>query len=186
MATWGTTGRRLRFFGQFAHYLIRYATWLPPLICFNTYVAEVTFIQGPSMYPFLNAEYHESRRQDLCLVWKMYARENLARGMLVIFRNPDDPHKMTVKRVVALEGDKVRTRRPYPHDYINIPEGHVWVEGDGDKTKDSNYYGPISAQLITGRITHIVSPWKRAGRVRWWEHPERPGVQKAQVGWFST
>ncbi|KAK3369084.1 peptidase S24/S26A/S26B/S26C [Lasiosphaeria ovina] len=181
MATWGGAGRRLKFFGQFTHYLIGYATWLPPLIWFNTSVAQITFISGPSMYPFLNAEYNESRRQDLCLVYKLYARKDLAHGMLVTFRNPDDPYKITVKRVVGLDGDVVRTRAPYPYEYVQVPEGHVWVEGDGDRSKDSNYYGPISARLITGKITHILSPWKRAGRVKWWEHPERPGVQKARA-----
>ncbi|KAK0715852.1 peptidase S24/S26A/S26B/S26C [Lasiosphaeris hirsuta] len=160
-----------KFLGQFTNHLVRYATWLPPLICFNNYVAQVTFISGPSMYPFLNPQYHESLRQDLCLVYKMYAQQNLDRGMLVTFRNPDDPDKITVKRIIGLEGDMVRTKPPYPHEYFQVPEGHVWVAGDGDKSKDSNYYGPISIRLITGRITHILSPWNRAGRVKWWEHP---------------
>lgn len=65
----------------------------------------------------------------------------------------------------------VQTRPPYPHQQVRVPKGHVWVEGDGEKSKDSNYYGPISARLITGRITHILSPLDRAGRVKWWEHP---------------
>jgi inner membrane protease subunit 2 len=38
------------------------------------------------MYPFLNSQYNESLRQDLCLVWKMYAQEGLRRGMVVTFR----------------------------------------------------------------------------------------------------
>lgn len=86
MARWGGAGGRLQFLKQFSRYLIRYATWIPPLIWFNTYVAEVTFIRGPSMYPFLNPHYNESLRKDLCLVWKLYAHENLARGMVVTFR----------------------------------------------------------------------------------------------------
>lgn len=88
MAQWGSAlvGGRIRFLRQVSHYLIRYATWIPALIWFNTYVAEVTFIRGPSMYPFLNPQYHESLRKDLCLVWKLYAHERLARGMVVTFR----------------------------------------------------------------------------------------------------
>jgi len=96
-------------------------------------------------------------------------------GLAPINRNPNDPEKITVKRIIGLEGDVVRTRPPYPHEYVQVPEGHVWVEGDGDKSKDSNYYGPISARLITGRITHILSPWNRSGRVKWWEHPAHRG-----------
>jgi inner membrane protease subunit 2 len=94
-------------------------------------------------------------------------------------RNPNDPNKITVKRIVGLEGDVVKTKPPYPYQHVIVPEGHVWVEGDGELSKDSNYYGPISARLITGKITHILSPWDRAGRVRWWEHPLRSGVQRA-------
>ncbi|KAL2259255.1 hypothetical protein VTK26DRAFT_7131 [Humicola hyalothermophila] len=175
-----TGGRRpLRFLRDFSRYLIRYATWIPALIWFNNYVAEVTFIRGPSMYPFLNPQYNESLRRDLCLVWKLYAHEDLRRGMVVTFRNPNDPSKLSVKRIVALEGDVVRTKQPYPYEYASVPEGHVWVEGDGDRSRDSNYYGPISARLITGRVTHILSPWNRAGRVRWWDHPQRTGVHRA-------
>ncbi|KAK3307111.1 mitochondrial carrier domain-containing protein [Chaetomium strumarium] len=166
MSRWGAAGARLQFLRQVSHYLIRYATWIPPLIWFNAYVAEVTFIRGPSMYPFLNPQYNESLKKDLCLVWKLYAHEGLRRGMVVTFRNPNDPNKVTVKRIVGLEGDVVRTKPPYPYQHVIVPEGHVWVEGDGELSKDSNYYGPISARLITGKITHILSPWDRAGRLR--------------------
>lgn len=79
-------GAMLRFLGQFSHHLIGYATWLPPLIWFNSYVAQVTFISGPSMYPFLNPQYNESLKRDLCLVYKLYAQRNLERGMVVTFR----------------------------------------------------------------------------------------------------
>lgn len=84
-AAGGGAGRS-KFLGQVSHYLVRYATWIPPLIWFNEYVAQVTSIHGPSMYPFLNSQYNESLRQDLCLVWKMYAQEGLRRGMVVTFR----------------------------------------------------------------------------------------------------
>jgi inner membrane protease subunit 2 len=94
-------------------------------------------------------------------------------------RKPNDPDGIAVKRIVGLEGDVVRTKPPYPYEYASVPEGHVWVEGDGDLSRDSNYYGPISVRLITGRVTHILSPWDRAGRVRWWEHPLRAGVHRA-------
>lgn len=85
-AAGGAGGGRARFLRQFSRYLWRYATWIPPLIWFNTYVAELTFIRGPSMYPFLNPQYNESLRKDLCLVWKLYAHKDLRRGMVVTFR----------------------------------------------------------------------------------------------------
>ncbi|KAK4165950.1 mitochondrial inner membrane protease [Cladorrhinum sp. PSN259] len=167
-------GQRYEFVKRFSHYLIRYATWLPPFIWVNQYVAEVTFINGPSMYPFFNASYNESTRRDLCLVWKMNAQQDLQRGEVVVFRSPTDPNKIAVKRIIALEGDVVRTKGTYPYPSVCVQEGHVWVEGDNaDKSRDSNYYGPISVRLITGRVGWVLSPWERAGRVRWWEAPVR-------------
>jgi hypothetical protein len=77
---------RPNFLRQVSDYLIRYASWIPLLICFNQYVAEVTFIRGPSMYPYFNPHYNESLKQDLCLVRKLYAQEGLKRGMIVVFR----------------------------------------------------------------------------------------------------
>jgi inner membrane protease subunit 2 len=74
------------FTRQFSRYLFGFATWVPVLIIFNTNVAEVTLIDGPSMYPFLNTRYNESLRRDLCLNWKLYAQDNLQRGMIVTFR----------------------------------------------------------------------------------------------------
>jgi mitochondrial inner membrane protease subunit 2 len=77
-----------------------------------------------------------------------------------------------VKRIIGLEGDVVRTRKPYPYPTVKVPPGHVWVEGDGEKTRDSNDYGPIARSLIIGKVTHIVWPLHRIGTVKWWEHKQ--------------
>ncbi|KAM7185418.1 Mitochondrial carrier domain containing protein [Rhypophila sp. PSN 637] len=144
------------FLGQFTHRLIGYSTWVPPLIMFNMYVAELTTISGPSMYPFFNPHYNESLRKDVVLVKKHYMMGRLKRGMIVIFWNPYKPEKKTCKRIIGLEGDVIRTRPPYKYPEIIVPEGHVWVEGDGDNSQDSNTYGPISARLVTGEVSHIT------------------------------
>ncbi len=76
----------------------------------------------------------------------------------------------------------MRTRSPYPEATVRIPDGHMWVEGDAkdsDKSLDSNTYGPISVRLVTGRITHILLPFRKAGPVKWWEHREEDRVQVA-------
>lgn len=83
---WARATGRAAFTRQFARYLFGFATWLPVMILFNTKVAEVTLIDGPSMYPFLNTRYNESLRRDLCLNWKLYAQDDLQRGMVVTFR----------------------------------------------------------------------------------------------------
>lgn len=76
---------------------------------------------------------------------------------------------------MGLPGDIVHTKPPFGDAYIRVPPHHVWVEGDegGDLTLDSNTYGPVSIRLIQGRITHILWPFRKAGKVRWWEHPDR-------------
>lgn len=78
---------------------------------------------------------------------------------------------VAVKRIVGLEGDVIRTRDPYPSATVRVPLGHVWVEGDGGErlSRDSNDYGPISTNLIVGKVTHVLWPLHRFGRVRWWE-----------------
>lgn len=93
-------------------------------------------------------------------------------------RSPFHPEVIAVKRVVALEGDVIKTKKPYPVATVRIPQGHVWVEGDGPpgSSLDSNTYGPISKRLLTGRVTHIVYPLKKFGPVQWWEH-DRPLVE---------
>lgn len=87
-----------------------------------------------------------------------------------------------MKRIVGLAGDVVHTRRPYPFRTVKVPPGHVWVEGDGGEqlSLDSNTYGPISVRLVTGKITHILWPWRRAGRVRWWEYESRTEVVQGE------
>jgi inner membrane protease subunit 2 len=71
-------------------------------------------------------------------------------------------------------------RSPRTEPSVLVPEGHMWVEGDGDNTLDSNTYGPISTQLVTGRITHVLLPLRKAGRLRWWEN--RDPEKRVQVG----
>jgi mitochondrial inner membrane protease subunit 2 len=47
----------------------------------------------------------------------------------LLIRSPIDPKIFLVKRIVALEGDIVKTLPPYPDTEVTIPPGHVWVEG---------------------------------------------------------
>jgi inner membrane protease subunit 2 len=93
-------------------------------------------------------------------------------------RSTQDPKKIIIKRVIALEGDIVQTRPPCAEPYVTVPAGHMWVEGDGDETLDSNTYGPVSVRLVTGHITHILWPLRKAGWVRWREHRDTERVQE--------
>lgn len=94
---------------------------------------------------------------------------------------------MVIKRVVALEGDAVQTRPPYPFASEVVPPGQVWVEGDqpeGRKTLDSNWYGPISKSLIVGRVMAVVWPWRKRGLIR--EHEWRGSLDKRSVNGPQT
>lgn len=65
-------------------------------------------------------------------------------------RSPRNPENVVVKRIIALEGDIVATREPYPFSTETVPLGHVWVEGEhpeGRMSLDSNFYGPVSGSI---------------------------------------
>lgn len=97
-----------------------------------------------------------------------------------------NPERYAVKRIIALEGDIVLTKSPYPHPREEVPFGHVWVEGDqvdGNKTMDSNRVGPVSKSLIVGRVGGVVWPWRKAGRIPWedWRGSDRVLVGQGTV-----
>ena len=78
-------GPRVRAAGRFGFYLFTFASWVPVLSMFNEYVLDITNINGPSMYPFLNAERDRTLRRDLVLNFKYGAQDNLQRGMIITF-----------------------------------------------------------------------------------------------------
>ncbi|KAK6614782.1 mitochondrial inner membrane protease subunit [Botrytis cinerea] len=150
------------FLKEFTYWSLIIASWIPASIFFQDHIAELHIINGASMYPFLNTGYNESLTRDVCLVDKRRKGRDLERGMLVSFRSPYHPETLAIKRIIALPGDRVYTHAPYPYPYADIPAGHVWVEGDNAdsrKTLDSNHYGPIAINLITGKLTHVLWPW---------------------------
>ncbi|GCC26654.1 hypothetical protein chiPu_0005072 [Chiloscyllium punctatum] len=60
------------------------------------------------------------------------------------FRSPKNPEQKIIKRVIALEGDIIRTMG-YRNRFIKIPNGHLWIEGDHHgHSFDSNAFGPVS------------------------------------------
>ena len=69
------------------------------------------------------------------------------------------------KRIVAMEGDIVRTLPPWEDKTVRIPKGHVWVEGDDPtRSRDSNTFGPLPLGLVNGRIDAILCVELRALR----------------------
>ncbi|XP_010078525.1 PREDICTED: mitochondrial inner membrane protease subunit 2-like, partial [Pterocles gutturalis] len=57
-------------------------------------------------------------------------------------RSPRNPEQKIIKRVIALEGDIIKTIG-YKKKYVKVPHGHIWVEGDHHgHSFDSNAFGP--------------------------------------------
>lgn len=98
-----------------------------------------------------------------------------SRGDVVLFKCPRNHTELFVKRLIALPGEWIRL--PASSEIIKIPEGHCWVEGDNAaRSWDSRSFGPIPLGLITGRVTHIIWPPSKMGRLerKWPESRTSP------------
>ncbi|KAF9452433.1 LexA/Signal peptidase [Macrolepiota fuliginosa MF-IS2] len=142
--------------------------WSPIPLTSLTYFYEVKQISGQSMKPTLNPD--SSAWNDICLFDRysvlLHSERDYNREDIVTLRSPDDPRRILIKRIVALEGDTVKTRTPYPEPEVKIPQGHVWVEGDESfRTDDSNLFGPVPAALIQSKLVRILWPPDRFGPI---------------------
>jgi len=123
--------------------------------------------QGVSMQPTINPYPEAAQRnplapyvRDTVLVDMLGARHRrFAKGSVVLVNAADDPRKLILKRLVAVEGDWVVTRKG---DYVHVPRGHCWLEGDNeDHSIDSNDFGAVPLGLIVAQATHICwPPWR--------------------------
>ncbi|KAJ3567792.1 hypothetical protein NP233_g6138 [Leucocoprinus birnbaumii] len=154
---------------------LRKCLYWSPLPIFVFHFWEVKQISGQSMKPTLNPD--TSTWRDICLFDRasIHTNHDFNREDIVTIRCPNDPNRVLIKRILALEGDTVKTRPPYPEAEVKIPQGHVWVEGDESfRTDDSNLYGPIPAALIQSKLVRILWPPERFGPVT---EPEIPQTQ---------
>lgn len=171
----------------FTYLFVSVTTW----ILFKDAFCDVTQVTGQSMAPTLSPLFGSTGATDSVLWRKFLPARNLHRGDVVLFCTPHKADGMAVKRVVALGGDTVKLdpkRRPadaqngrwseagkrwdimYAQNggKVQIPQGHVWVEGDNWRlTHDSNSYGPISRSLITGKAVGIILPLRQFGQTPW-------------------
>jgi signal peptidase I len=125
--------------------------------------------------------------------FKYFEKNELQSGDLVILQYPKDPTKLFVKRVIALEGEKIeiRNKQVYvndeaiPESYkahkgidmgevwrdniepVVIPSGHCFVLGDNrDNSMDSRAWGSVSTNSIEGKPLYIywAKDKKRIGK----------------------
>lgn len=106
----------------------------------------------------------------------------LRRGDVVVLRDPRDPSRSTVKRVVGLAGEHVALRRgrlvvdgvthaepyvtgPVPGRLdVTVAPGHVVVMGDNRAAStDSRAFGPVPRTLIDAVVVATVRPRLRVG-----------------------
>uniref|UniRef100_A0A8B9S764 Mitochondrial inner membrane protease subunit 2 n=1 Tax=Apteryx owenii TaxID=8824 RepID=A0A8B9S764_APTOW len=97
-----------------------------------------------------------------------------------LYLSPRNPEQKIIKRVIALEGDIIKTIG-YKKKYVKIPHGHIWVEGDHHgHSFDSNAFGPVSLGLLHARATHILWPPQRWQKLQSMLPPERKPLQREQ------
>ncbi|KAI7339367.1 hypothetical protein KC315_g1261 [Hortaea werneckii] len=163
-------------------------------------VVQCTSVTGGSMEPTLSPLDNTTGQKDYVLWNKWEIESKIRRGDIVLFSLPGRPDDHGTKRVIATEGDTVilDPRRRPKHEAsgrdlpestgwdmylrrVEIPPGHVWVEGDNwRKTRDSNWYGPISKSLIQGKASAVVWPWDRSGSKPWESFKSKTQVIQGQ------
>ena len=118
-----------------------------------------------------------------------YSDRAPCRGDVVLVRDPQDPRRSNIKRVVGLPGEEVRFRdgllwvdgEPVDEPYLgglpssvglgeqgwHLGENEFFVAGDNRaRSTDSRELGPLAADLIMGKVWICIWPPKRWGRVR--------------------
>ncbi|MEZ6185226.1 MAG: signal peptidase I [Planctomycetota bacterium] len=103
---------------------------------------------------------------------------SVARGDLIVFRNPLDPRELLIKRVHALGGQTVALSQgklvvdgvpaPLPTTFFDelparkVEPGHVFVLGDNQATSlDSRRLGTVDASLVVGTVLCRLWPPSR-------------------------
>ena len=111
-------------------------------------------------------------------LWVEPARR-IARGDIVVVRDPEDADRLLVKRVGALAGDRVyvtrtgvqRVRDPPaagpPDDALEelvVPPRHLFLVSDRPTlARDSRKFGPVGVDRLVGRAWHRYFPPGRRG-----------------------
>jgi mitochondrial inner membrane protease subunit 2 len=150
---------------------------------------QIMHVSGSSMSPFLNPnnESYLPEGKDKILVQRLKVKPGtrLRRGDIVVFYTPHDPTKIAVKRIVGMPGDSVKPLEGYDGpDTVVVGHHQIWVEGDAEdreKSRDSNWYGPISQSLVIGRVTALLEPWWRGPRWLDSEQHAYPAKKKNRV-----
>jgi len=139
-------------------------------------------VEGTSMLPGLED-------QERIFINKfVYHWGPVERGDIVVFHYPRDPSKSYIKRVIAVEGDRVRIdegrvyvngkllNEPYvPSEYedfrsypqITVPAHSYFLLGDHrTSSSDSRDFGPVDQRYIYGKAVFVYWPMDKLGKLR--------------------
>ena len=148
----------------------------------NTYVAQATTIEGPSMQPNL---YYGERVMVEKVTYHLF--HGPRRGDIVVVDVPDSSEPL-IKRVVALPGEMIEIRggqvyidgKPIEEPWVEytaiqdyppttVPPLHVFIIGDNrPNSRDSRALGPVHVDQIEGRALFIYWPPEQAGTLVGW------------------
>ncbi|KAK8803649.1 hypothetical protein WA158_001343 [Blastocystis sp. Blastoise] len=145
--------------------LIAVPATLAICLVFEDKVGGFAIINGRSMQPTLNpSKDDDSYSKDIILTNKINVRRaKFTRGSIVVLKSPLDPKRLLIKRLVAIDGDLIRTEE---NSLIEIPQGNCWVEGDnGSNSIDSHRFGAIPLALIVAEATYIIWPFTRISKL---------------------
>jgi signal peptidase I len=156
--------------------LINSAALIPPNFLANKVLGFGSFkMPTGSMEPTLSVGDH------LIANLKYFKKNELQRGDLVIFKYPEDPAKDFMKRIIALEGEKIeiKNKQVYINDVplsegheahpdnefyperdnfgpVVVPSDHCFVMGDNrDNSMDSRHWGSVPLRNIKGKPLYI-------------------------------
>ncbi|KAJ8047293.1 Mitochondrial inner membrane protease subunit 2 [Holothuria leucospilota] len=134
-------------------------------VTFFDKVGYLATVDGRSMQPVFNPKKSKWRDIIFCNRW-FVQRHKIEKGDIVSLVSPNHPNEVLVKRVIALEGETIRTLN-YKMRHVTIPKGHCWIEGDNhEQSLDSNFFGPVTVGLIHSKATHIIWPLHRIQRLK--------------------
>ncbi|XP_033113814.1 mitochondrial inner membrane protease subunit 2-like [Anneissia japonica] len=119
------------------------------------------------MQPALNPDTLEKSCPDIVFLNRWAVKDFvIQRGDVVSMISPREPDEIIIKRVIAVEGDTIRTLK-YKNRYVKVPTGHIWIEGDHSEVSlDSNIFGPVSLGLLHAKASRIVWPPHRQQKLK--------------------
>lgn len=146
------------------------------------FLFQIVIVSGKSMVPTL-------KNNDKLILEKVtYRIIALKRNDIVVIKNPADTRERIIKRVIAVQGDKLKIsnnilyingktineqyiNEDFMSDYdeIQVPKDSVFVLGDNRNfSKDSrnSEIGFVKLNLIEGKAVIRLYPFNKMGRIR--------------------